>query len=85
MNIQVRLRQPGSSPRLRREPAERPRGVTPTELAVALTVVEGDRFKCITYWDYVNFIRRRPIPRHIEVFNTVHKLVKVWVHDTILR
>ncbi|KAI0003230.1 hypothetical protein BJV74DRAFT_881692 [Russula compacta] len=81
----VCLRQPRSGPRLRREPAERPQGVTPTELAVALTVVEGDRFKCITYWDYVNFIRRRPIPRRIEVFRTVHKLVKVWVQDTVLR
>jgi len=56
----------------------------PTELAAALTVVEGDRFKCITYWDYVNFTRcRLNVPR-IEVFNIVHDLVKVWVQTTVL-
>ena len=69
---------------LRREPAERPQGVTPTDLAAALTVVEGDRFKCITYWDYVNFTRCLPNVRRIEVFNIVHDLVKVWVQTTVL-
>jgi hypothetical protein len=58
--------------------------VTPNELAAALTVVEGDRFKCITYWDYVNFIRCPPDVRRIEVFNIVHDLVKVWVQTTVL-
>ena len=57
----------------------------PADLAAALTVVEGDRFKCITYWDYVNFIRRPHDVRRIEVFNIVHDLVKVWVQTTVLK
>jgi hypothetical protein len=58
--------------------------VTPTELAAALTVVEGDRFRCITYWDYVNFTRWQADVQRIEVFNIVHDLVKVWVQTTVL-
>jgi hypothetical protein len=58
--------------------------VTPTDLAAALTVVEGDRFRCITYWDYVNFTRWQANVRRIEVFNIVHDLVKAWVQTTVL-
>jgi hypothetical protein len=58
--------------------------VTPTDLAAALTVVEGDRFKCIAYWDHVNFTRWGPDVRRIEEFNIVHDLVKVWVQTTVL-
>jgi hypothetical protein len=53
-------------------------------MAAVLTVVEGDRFKCITYWDYVNFTRRPPNVRRIEVFNIVHDLIKVWVQTTVM-
>ena len=83
--FQVHLRQPENFTPLRREPAERPQEMMPADLAAALTVVEGDRFKCITYWDYVNFTRQRPGVRRIEVFNIVHDLVTVWVQTTILR
>ncbi len=83
--FQVCLRQPKNCTPLRREPAERPQGVTPADLAGALTVVEGDRFKCITYWDYVSFTRRGLNVRRIEVFNVVHDLVKVWVQTTVLK
>ena len=83
--FQVHLRQPKNCTPLRCEPAERPQGMMPADLAAALTVVEGDRFKCITYWDYVNFTRQQPGVRRIEVFNIVHDLVTVWVQTTILR
>jgi hypothetical protein len=83
-DFQVRLRQPINCTALRSKGAERPQGVKPSELAAALTVVEGDRFKCITYWDYVNFTRWQPNVRRIEVFNIVHDLVKVWVQRTVL-
>jgi hypothetical protein len=83
--LQVRLRQPKNCTPLRREPAERPQGVTPTELAAALTEVEGDRFKCLTYWDYVKFTRQRSNVRRIEVFNIVHDLVTVWVQTSALQ
>ena len=56
----------------------------PADLAAALSVVEGDRFRYITYWDYVNFTGGRPNRRRIDVFNTVHDLVTVWVKKTIL-
>jgi len=78
----IRLRQPGSSARLERERRERPQEMTATDLAAALTVVEGDRFRCITFWDYVNFTRENS--RRIEVFNTVHDLITVWVKKTVL-
>jgi hypothetical protein len=84
-NLQVCLRQPKKCSPLRRELAERPQGVMPADLAAALTVVEGDRFRCITYWDYVNFTRQRSNVRRIEVFNIVHDLVTVWVQTTVLR
>jgi hypothetical protein len=83
--LQVCLRQPKNCTPLRREPAERPHGMTPADLAAALTVVEGDRFKCITYWDYMNFTRQRSNVRRIEVFNIVHGLVRVWVQTTVLQ
>jgi hypothetical protein len=57
--------------------------VTPADLAAALSVVEGDRFRYITYWDYVN-IARGQLDARINVFNTVHYLVTVWVKKTIL-
>ena len=83
-DYQVRLRQPKNCTALQSEFTERPQGVTLTELAAALTVVEGDRFKCITYWDYVDFIRRPFNVRRIDVFNIVHDLVKVWVQKSVL-
>jgi hypothetical protein len=82
---QVRLRQPKSCAPLRREPAQRPHGMTTADRAAALTVVEGDRFRCITYWDYVKFTRQRSNVRRIEVFNIVHDLVTVWVQTTVMR
>jgi hypothetical protein len=57
--------------------------MTPTDLAAALTVVEGDRFRCMTFWDYVNFTRGNS--RRMEVFNTVHDLIAVWVKKVVLR
>jgi hypothetical protein len=84
-NFQVRLRQPKSCTPLRLERAELHHGMTPADLAAALTVVEGDLFKCITYWDYVNFTRQRSNVRRIEVFNNVHDLVTVWVQTTVLQ
>ncbi|KAI9508854.1 ras guanine nucleotide exchange factor domain-containing protein [Russula earlei] len=80
----VRRRQPGTCTRLRREPAIRPQRVTPADFAVALTVVKGDRFKYIMYWDYVNFTRTGTSPRRIDVFNTVHDLVTRWVKKSVL-
>jgi hypothetical protein len=84
-NFQVRLRQPKNCTPLRGERAERPQGMTPADLAAALTVVAGDRFRCITYWDYVNFTRQRSKVRRIDVFNTVQDLVTVWVQTTVLQ
>jgi len=80
----VRRRRPGVCTRLRSEEVVRPQKVTSIELAAALTVVEGDRFRCITYWDYVNFTRQGTCPHRIEVFNTVHDLVTIWVKRAIL-
>ena len=82
--FQVLLRQPKNCTALPSRPAERPQGVKPSELAAALTVVEGDRFKCIRHWDYVNFARLGPDVQRIEVFNIVHDLVKIWVQTTVL-
>ncbi|KAH9001757.1 hypothetical protein EDB92DRAFT_1812453 [Lactarius akahatsu] len=81
----VRLRNPESCPRLRSEPVPHPPGVTPSDVANALTVIEGSRFERITYWDYVNFVRQRPNTRRIDVFNTVHDLIETWVQTTVLR
>ncbi|KAH9029102.1 hypothetical protein EDB85DRAFT_1555024 [Lactarius pseudohatsudake] len=80
----VRLRNPESCPRLRSEPVPYPPGVTPSDMANALTVIEGSRFERITYWDYVNFVRQRPNIRRIDVFNTVHDLIETWVQTTVL-
>ena len=83
-DFQVLLRQPINCTALQSRPTDRPQGVAPKDLAAALTVVEGDRFKCITYWDYVNFTRCPFDVRRIEVFNIVHDLIKVWVQTTVL-
>lgn len=83
--FQVHLRQPMCRALLQGEFAERPEGMTPADLAAALAVVAGVRFKCITYWDYVNFTRQRSNVQRIEVFNAVHDLVTLWVQTTILQ
>ena len=83
--FQVLLRQPDLSARLQREPAERPQDMTPADLATALTAVEGDRFKRMTYWDYVIFTRWQSNSRRIEIFNAVHDLITVWVKRTVLQ
>ena len=83
--FQVRLCQPVCRTLLRGESAERPEGMTPAQLAAALAVVAGVRFKCITYWDYVNFTRQRSNVQRIEVFNIIHDLVTLWVQTTILQ
>ncbi|KAF8266619.1 hypothetical protein EI94DRAFT_1786854 [Lactarius quietus] len=80
----VRRCNPESCPVLRREPAPRPPGVTPSDVANAFTVIEGKRFERITYWDYVNFIRQRPNTRRLDVFDAVHELLKTWVRRTVL-
>jgi hypothetical protein len=47
--------------------------------------VEGERFKYITHWDYVNFTRGRPsAQRRIEEFNTVHDSIEIWVKQNVL-
>jgi hypothetical protein len=58
----------------------------PSDVAAALNVIEGKRFRNITYWDYVNFTLRGTPERagRIEVFNAVHDLVTNWVKRTIL-
>ena len=81
----VHLRQPMCCAPLRDESAERPQGMKPDDLAAALAVVAGVRFKCITHWDYVNFTRQRSNVQRIKAFNLIHDLVTSWVQTTILQ
>jgi hypothetical protein len=83
--LQVRLRQPKNCTQFRLDPAVRPQGVAPAELAAAVTAVEADLFECITYWDYVNFTRQRSNVQRIQEFNNLHDLVTVWVQTTVLQ
>lgn len=80
----IRLRKPESCPHLvRREPAPLNPRVTPPGVANALTVIEGKRFKSITYWDYVNFILQ-PNTQRIDDFKAVHNSIETWVQRTVL-
>ena len=81
----VHLRQPMCCAPLRDESAERPKGMKPADLAAALAVVAGVRFKSITHWDYVNFTRQRSNVQRIKAFNFIHDLVTSWVQTTILQ
>ena len=83
--FQDHLSQPMCCPLLRGEYAVRPEEMTPADLAVALAVVAGARFKCITYWDYVNFTRKRSNVERIKAFKFVHGLVTLWVQTTIVQ
>ena len=60
-----------------------PSSATPSEVAMALTVIEGNRFEKITHWDYVNHIRH-PKTRRLELFEAVRYLIKIWVQRTVL-
>ncbi|KAI0295807.1 hypothetical protein BC826DRAFT_1007721 [Russula brevipes] len=62
----------------------RPPGVRPSDLAGALTAVEGDQFKRVTYWDYVNFIRQRPDVQRIEILNALHSNITKWVQRSVM-
>jgi len=82
---QVYLRQPRSIVWLRRKPARSPPEARPSDLAAALSAVAGGWFRRITYWDYVNFIRRRPTPRRIELLKSVYEKLTEWVQRSVMK
>ncbi|KAF8273843.1 hypothetical protein EI94DRAFT_1715048 [Lactarius quietus] len=80
----VRRSNPENCPDLRRDLVPRPRGITPSDVANAFTVIEGSRFERITYWDCVNFMRQHPDTRRLDAFDAVHELLKTWVRISVL-
>ena len=57
--------------------------MTPSDVAMALTVIEGNRFEKIPYWDYVNLIRH-PGTRRVDLFDAVHYSITLWVQRSVL-
>lgn len=63
----------------------RPSEITPNQLAVALTLLEGEKYKSVTPSDYLAHLGRHPGHNNIEGVYTTNNKITLWVKDTILR
>ena len=61
-----------------------PSSVTPCEVAMALTVIEGNLYEKIPHWDYVNYLVQYPENSRLYQFDTVHYSIKIWVLRSVL-
>lgn len=59
--------------------------ITPSELAIALTLLEGDKYKVLTPVDYLGHLRRHPGINNIEGVYTTNNMIILWVKNSILR
>ncbi|KAF8163016.1 ras guanine nucleotide exchange factor domain-containing protein [Crassisporium funariophilum] len=58
--------------------------IKPLDLAVALTLLEGDKYKALVPSDYIAHLRRHPGYNNIEGAYTTNNKIISWVKDSIL-
>jgi len=58
--------------------------IKPYDLAIALTLLEGDTYKSLTPSDYIAHIGRHPGYNNIESVYTINNKIIHWVKESIL-
>ncbi|KAI0003232.1 hypothetical protein BJV74DRAFT_881694 [Russula compacta] len=65
-------------------PPPSPQQFKPTDIAISLTVIEGDYYSKITQIDYITHLRGTPITKHIESATKINNCLVNWVKRKIL-
>lgn len=60
------------------------KNITPHGLALAMTLLEGDKFKQITPCDYLAYLCERPEYTSVEAADTVNRKIITWVKKCLL-
>jgi hypothetical protein len=58
--------------------------ILPHDLAIALTLLEGDKYKSILPIDYIAHLRQHPGPNNVESACAVNNKIGYWVKKSIL-
>jgi son of sevenless len=58
--------------------------MTPRDLAVALTVLEGERYNCLLSADYIDHLLRPSTSEHIIAACTTNNKIIFWVKRSML-
>lgn len=58
--------------------------ITPRDLAIALTLLEGDKYKAIVPCDYIAHLRRHAGFNSVEVACSVNNKIVLWVKQSVL-
>lgn len=58
--------------------------IKPQDLAIALTLLEGDKYKVLVPSDYIAHLRRHPGYNNVQGAYTVNNKIVFWVKDSIL-
>lgn len=58
--------------------------ILPRDLAIALALLEGDRYKAILPADYIAHLRRDPWPNNIDAASITNNKIVLWVKKSIL-
>ncbi|KAF5386738.1 hypothetical protein D9615_001785 [Tricholomella constricta] len=56
----------------------------PQDLAIALTLLEGDKYKAILPTDYIAHLRRQPRPNNVEAAYLINNKIVLWVKQSVL-
>ena len=57
----------------------------PIELANALALLEGDKYKVIVPFDYIAHLKKHPGRNNIEGAYTTNNKIIFWIKDSVLR
>ena len=58
--------------------------IKPYDLAIALTLMEGDRYRVLGPPDYLSFLMKHPGHNLVEDFYSTHNTIILWVKCSIL-
>jgi len=58
--------------------------IKPNELAIALALLEGDKYKVLVPSDYIAHLRRHAGHNNVEGAYTTHNKIIFWVKDSVL-
>jgi len=62
-----------------------PSQINPNELAIALSLLEGDKYKVLVPFDYLAYLKKAAGHNNIEGTYTTNKEIILWVKDSVLR
>ncbi|KAG6833188.1 hypothetical protein H0H87_010250 [Tephrocybe sp. NHM501043] len=58
--------------------------ITPNDLAIALSLLEGDKYKAILPTDYFAHLSRQPRPNNVEAAYLTNNKIVLWVKQSVL-